>query len=105
MFVKAVLAPDVVAGRLQRWEPMNLRVLYQTPVLKLMNGLVFADSFILIFLGVGFQGDQGLAFGALYGLLGGITAVLAFNVVVLAMIMLSTRTQKKTVQKTARSKA
>jgi hypothetical protein len=76
-------------------ELMNLRVLYQTPVLKLMNGLVFADSFILIFLGVGFQGDQGLGFGAIYGLLGGITAVLAFNMVVVAMIMMSTRTRTR----------
>lgn len=81
-------------------ENMNLRVLYQTPVLKLMNGLVFVDSFILIFLGVGFQGDQGIGFGAIYGLLGGITAVLAFNVVVVAMILMNTRHQGK-----SRSKA
>jgi hypothetical protein len=74
---------------------MNLKVLYQTPVLKLMNILVFADSFILISVGVGLQGNQGLAFGVIYGLLGGITAVLAFNMVVITMIMTSTRTQSK----------
>jgi len=95
MPAKAVPAPECGAGQRQRGEPMNLRVLYQTPVLKLMNGLVFADSFILILLGVGFQGDQGLAFGVIYGLVGGITAVLAFNTVVIAMIMMSTRTRSK----------
>jgi hypothetical protein len=70
---------------------MNLKVLYQTPVLKLMNSLVFVDSFILIFLGVGIKGNQGLGFGMFYGLLGGITAILAFNMVVVALITTNTR--------------
>jgi len=74
---------------------INLRVLYKTPVLKLMNGLVFADSFLLIFVGVGVKGDQGMAFGALYGLLGGITAALMFDVAVMAMITLSTRDKRQ----------
>jgi hypothetical protein len=69
-------------------------VLYQTPVLKLMNGLVFADSFILIFIGVGMQGNQGIAFGLIYGLIGGITAALMFNVAVVALIMMSSRDQR-----------
>jgi hypothetical protein len=69
-------------------------VLYQTPVLKLMNGLVFADSFLLIFVGVGMNGDQGIAFGVIYGLLGGITAALMFNVAVIALIMMSSRDKR-----------
>jgi hypothetical protein len=73
---------------------INLRVLYKTPVLKLMNGLVFADSFILIFIGVGMKGDQGIVFGALYGLLGGICAALMFNVAVASLIMLSSRDKR-----------
>lgn len=87
---------------------MNLRVLYKTPVLKLMNGLVFTDSFILIFLGVGFKGDQGIAFGAGYGLIGGIAAILMFNAVVVALISMSTRdkaTQAKATPAKAKSKA
>ncbi|MGA9140963.1 MAG: hypothetical protein WBZ29_12110 [Methanocella sp.] len=74
---------------------MNLKVLYQTPVLKLMNCLVFVDSFLLITLGVGIKGNQGLGFGVLYGLLGGISAILAFNIVVVAMIKASSRPQSK----------
>jgi hypothetical protein len=66
-------------------------VLYRTPVLKLMNILVFADSFLLIFVGVGMKGDQGMAFGVIYGLLGGITAALMFDIAVVAPIMMSTR--------------
>jgi hypothetical protein len=94
MLAEALHAPEYDAERLCGG-PMNLKVLYQTPVLKLMNILVFVDSFILISIGVGLQGNQGLAFGAVYGLLGGITAVLAFNMVVVAMIIMNTRTQSK----------
>lgn len=56
-----------------------------------MNILVFADSFLLIFVGVGMKGNQGMAFGVIYGLLGGITAALMFDVAVMALIMMSTR--------------
>jgi hypothetical protein len=73
---------------------MNLRVLYKTPVLKLMNILVFADSFLLIFVGVGMKGDQGMIFGLIYGLLGGITAALMFDVAVMAMITMATRDKR-----------
>jgi hypothetical protein len=73
---------------------INLRVLYQTPVLKLMNGLVFADSFLLIFIGVGMKGNQGIVFGVIYGLLGGITAALMFNIAVVLLIMLSSRDKR-----------
>jgi hypothetical protein len=69
-------------------------VLYQTPVLKLMNGLVFADSFLLIFVGVGMNGNQGIAFGVLYGLAGGITAAMMFNVAVIALIVMSSRDKR-----------
>jgi hypothetical protein len=69
-------------------------VLYQTPVLKLMNILVFADSFLLIFVGVGMKGDQGIVFGLIYGLLGGITAALMFDVAVMAMIAMSSRNKR-----------
>jgi hypothetical protein len=69
-------------------------VLYQTPVLKLMNGLVFTDSFILIFIGVGMKGDQGIAFGTVYGLIGGLAAILMFNVAIVALIMLSSRNKR-----------
>lgn len=69
-------------------------MLYRTPVLKLMNVLVFADSFLLIFVGVGVKGDQGMAFGLIYGLLGGITAALMFDAAVMAMITMSTRDKR-----------
>lgn len=69
-------------------------MLYQTPVLKLMNGLVFADSFILIFIGMGVKGGQDIGFSAVYGMLGGLIAALMFNVVVLALIMLSSRKKR-----------
>ena len=69
-------------------------MLYQTPVLKLMNILVFADSFILIFIVVGMKWQQGIGFGTIYGLLGGITAALMFNVAVAALIMLSSRDKR-----------
>jgi hypothetical protein len=71
-----------------------LRVLYQTPVLKLMNILVFADSFLLIFVGVGMKGNQGMAFGLIYGLLGGTTAAAMFDVAVMAMIAISLRDKR-----------
>jgi predicted tellurium resistance membrane protein TerC len=69
-------------------------VLYQTPVLKMMNILVFADSFLLIFVGVGMNGSQGIAFGVIYGILGGITAAMMFNVAVIALIMMSSREKR-----------
>ena len=69
-------------------------MLYQTPVLKLMNVLVFVDSFLLIFVGVGVKGDQGMTFGLIYGLLGGITAALMFDAAVMAMITMSTRDKR-----------
>jgi hypothetical protein len=69
-------------------------VLYQTPVLKMMNILVFADSFLLIFVGVGMKGDQGIVFGLIYGLLGGITAAMMFDVAVMAMIAMSSRNKR-----------
>lgn len=59
-----------------------------------MNILVFADSFLLIFVGVGMKGGQGIVFGVIYGLLGGITAALMFDVVVIALIMMSTRDKR-----------
>jgi hypothetical protein len=71
-----------------------VRVLYQTPVLKLMNILVFADSFILILIGVGMKGSQGIAFGVIYGLIGGIIAALMFDAAVMMLIMLSTRDKR-----------
>ena len=71
-----------------------MRVLYRTPVLKLMNVLVFADSFLLIFVGVGVRGDQGMAFGLLYGILGGITAALMFDAAVMAMITMSLKEKR-----------
>jgi hypothetical protein len=69
-------------------------VLYQTPVLKLMNILVFADSFILILIGVGMKGNQGMAFGLIYSLLGGIAAALMFNMCVISLIILSSRDKR-----------
>lgn len=56
-----------------------------------MNLLVFADSFLMVFLGVGFKGNQGIGFGFAFGLAGGIAAVLMFNVAVVALITLSSR--------------
>lgn len=73
---------------------MDLRMLYKTTVLKLMNALVFCDSFLLIFIGVGFRGDQGITFGFIYGLIGGFVAMLMFDVAVVAMIVLSTRDRR-----------
>jgi hypothetical protein len=66
-------------------------VLYQTPVLKLMNILVFVDSFLMIFVGVGMKGGQGMVFGLVYGLLGGFTAALMFDVALIALITMSSR--------------
>ncbi len=59
-----------------------------------MNILVFADSFLLIFVGVGMNGNQGIAFGVIYGILGGITAAMMFNVAVIALIMMSSRDKR-----------
>ncbi len=73
---------------------MDLRMLYKTTVLKLMNALVFCDSFLLIFIGVGFKGDQGLVFGFIYGLIGGVVAMLMFDVAVVAMITMSARDRR-----------
>ena len=73
---------------------MDLRMLYRTTVLKLMNALVFCDSFLLIFIGVGFRGGQGITFGFIYGLVGGLVAMLMFDVAVVAMIVLSTRDRR-----------
>lgn len=70
---------------------MNLKILYQTPVLKLMNALVFLDTFILVLIGVGLKGDMGLIFGAGYGILGGLAATLMFNVLVAAVITMKSR--------------
>ena len=70
---------------------MNFKLIYQTPVLKLMNALVFLDTFILIFIGVGLKGDMGFIFGAGYGILGGLAAALMFNVLILAVITMKSR--------------
>jgi hypothetical protein len=70
---------------------MNLKVMYETPVLKLMNALVFIDTFILIFIGVGLKGDQGLIFGMGYGIIGGLAAALMFNVMVFAVIAMKSK--------------
>jgi hypothetical protein len=70
---------------------MNLKVMYQTPVLKLMNALVFIDTFILIFIGVGLKGSQGMVFGMGYGILGGLAATLMFNVMVFAVIAMKSK--------------
>jgi hypothetical protein len=59
-----------------------------------MNGLVFIDSFLLIFVGVGMKGDQGIMFGVIYGLLGGISAALMFNVAVASLILLLSRDKR-----------
>ena len=83
--------PASAPGRVPGAKSVNLRVLYRTPVLKLMNILVFVDSFLLILVGVGFKGNQGIAFGAIYGLIGGVTAMLMFNIAVVALIVMSVR--------------
>ena len=70
---------------------MNLKVMYQTPVLKLMNALVFIDTLILIFIGVGVNGTMGIIFGTGYGVLGGLAAALMFNVMVFAVILLKSK--------------
>jgi len=70
---------------------MNLRVMYKTPILKLMNALVFIDTFVLILIGVGFKGDMGIAFGIIYGLVGGIASILMFNVMIFSFIMMKSR--------------
>jgi len=72
---------------------MNLRVMYKTPILKLMNALVFIDTFFLIFIGVGFKGDMGMVFGIIYGLIGGIVSILMFNVMIFAFIMMKSRSR------------
>jgi hypothetical protein len=56
-----------------------------------MNALVFVDSFILIFVGVGIKGESGIAFGAGYGIAGGVTAILAFNMIVASLISFASR--------------
>lgn len=70
---------------------MNLKILYETPILKLMNILVFLDTFILIFIGVGLKGESGMAFGAGYGLIGGVSSIFAFNAIVIALITFTSR--------------
>ncbi|HEY3273343.1 MAG TPA: hypothetical protein VGJ92_06250 [Methanocella sp.] len=59
-----------------------------------MNILVFADSFLLIFVGVGMKGSQGMAFGLIYGLLGGMVAAMMFDVAVMALITMSSRDKR-----------
>jgi hypothetical protein len=83
--------PGKAGGLSRGGKNINLRILYQTPVLKLMNIMVFADSFLMIFIGVGMMGSGGIPFGIIYGLIGGITAAAMFDVAVIALIMLSTR--------------
>ncbi len=56
-----------------------------------MNVLVFADSFLLIFVGVGVKGDQGIAFGMIYGLIGGLAAIMMFDAAIVALIMLTSK--------------
>jgi len=70
---------------------MNLKILYESPLIKLLNLLVFLDSFILIFVGVGVKGSSGMVFGFGYGLVGGITAILAFNMIVISLIAFTAR--------------
>lgn len=70
---------------------MNLKVIYKTPVLKMMNALVFLDTFILIFIGVGLNGGMGFIFGAGYGILGGLAATLMFDILVVAVMTLKSR--------------
>lgn len=70
---------------------MNLKVMYETPVLKLMNALVFIDTFILIFIGVGLKGEQGMIFGMGYGIIGGLAATLMFNVMIFAVIAMKSK--------------
>jgi len=70
---------------------MNLRVMYKTSILKLMNAFVFIDTFVLILIGVGFKGDMGIAFGIIYGLVGGIASILMFNVMIFSFIMMKSR--------------
>ena len=65
--------------------------MYQLPILKMMNILVFVDTFLLIFLGVGVKGDMGFVFGVGYGLVGGVASLLMFNAIVLAFIVLKSR--------------
>ena len=74
----------------KRGAQMNVKILYETPILKIMNVLVFLDTFILIAIRVGFMGDSGIAIGVGYGLAGGIAAILMFNVLVFAVINFTT---------------
>lgn len=73
---------------------MNLTVMYKTPVLKLMNALVFVDTFILILIGVGIKGSMGFIFGVGYGIIGGLAATLMFNVMILAVITLNSKKRR-----------
>lgn len=73
---------------------MDLRIMYQLPILKMMNALVFVDTFALIFLGIAVKGEMGFLFGAGYGLAGGIASLLMFNMIVLAFILLKSRPKK-----------
>ncbi|MCD1294121.1 hypothetical protein CUJ83_03820 [Methanocella sp. CWC-04] len=60
---------------------MNLKILYENPILKMMSFLVFFDSFILLFVGLGIKGGAGIELGLIYGILGGLVAMIAFNLI------------------------
>lgn len=65
---------------------MNLKILYENWLLKMLSLLVFLDSFLLIFVGMGVKGGTDLLFSAIYGFLGGVVAMAAFNVMAIIVI-------------------
>ena len=77
-------------GRCHRALPagnaMDVKKLLGQPVLKLMNVLVFIDSFILVFVGVCVKGGQSIIFGALYGAISGAVALLLFDAAIVLML-------------------
>jgi hypothetical protein len=59
---------------------LDLRLLYKNQLLKLMSFLVFIDSFILLFLGIGIKNSQGITDGLIFGVIGGFFALFIFNI-------------------------
>lgn len=69
---------------------MNLKILYENPLLKMLSLLVFFDSFILVFIGVGVKAGMGIMYGTACGIAGGLVAMVVFNVISAALVMVYT---------------